>query len=171
MFGPRRCRTHARTAARRRGSPFYCNNLQAHTLPGARCSPSRVAQCNGRRIASAPGLAPARNGRGLACQSPHDAYASMSRLHQGCVLLSGFAPAQKKGASLRDPLHHASRAKAARNSSCATALYDLSSIFWRETVRSCSIAANKSLLHCNIFSYDVCARDTSDISYYTIIHR
>jgi len=55
-------------------------------------------------------------------------HACMSRLHQGCVLLSGFAQAKKR-ITLRDPLHHVTRDKSA---SCATALYDLS-IFWRET--------------------------------------
>jgi hypothetical protein len=68
-------------------------------------------------------------------------HACMSRLHQGCVLLSGFAQLQKKIASFRDPLHHASRAR--ERTSCATALYDLS-ISGVKPIRSCSIAANKS---------------------------
>ena len=59
-------------------------------------------------------------------------YASLSRLHQGCLLLSGFAELQKKIAShseIRCITHYAQQEE---RTSCATALYDLS-IFWRET--------------------------------------
>jgi hypothetical protein len=65
-------------------------------------------------------------------------YAPVSRLHQGCVLLSGFAPASLEIRCIT-PITR----KLQEQLLLPTALM-ICRLFWRETVRSCSIAAKSS---------------------------
>jgi hypothetical protein len=81
--------------------------MQLNTLPGARLQARRVAlQWQDRRRS-------ARHPHEMeATRMPNTCmmHACKSRLQQGCLLLSGFAQHQKKSITLRDPLHHSSRA-------------------------------------------------------------
>ena len=117
MWSP--CGTHA---ARSAGSRRLC------------------AVCNGRlALRSGPPVPRESKAR---VPKPFTMYASTSRLHQGYVLLSGFARTQKKKRriTLRDPLHHTSRATRALLVQQRCMTYRSSGV---KPFHSCSIAANK----------------------------
>ena len=120
MFGPRRCRNTRAYRCPTAGQLFYWNKCKVHTQPDALASPSRVAP---HELQALLGARPARNCSPSARYNAFMVYASMSRLHQGCVLLSGFAPKKETSHSERSAASHVTRNKSA---SCATALYDLS---------------------------------------------